>query len=115
MVKGQVYLLQIALGILREQAPGRHVYADHLLGLVSLRSQQALQIGGKDGGELRVGQDIRLLPLLPQGGTKGGGTAHRVPVGAHMGENQVAVSLQQPLGGLLIGQRAHSSSSWSSP
>ena len=115
VVNGQVYPLQILLGVVREQPPGGHIHRHHGLRTKILRGQQALQIGGEQGGGLRVGEHMGGLAQVPQTPAQGGGAAHRVPVRAHVGEDQIAVVVFEKFSGLLNGEVHSSSSSWSSP
>ena len=111
VVDGQVYSpLQPDQGVFREQAPGRHIHRHHGLRGIALRGQQPLHIGAVDLRQLGVGQHPRILSLLPQGDAQSGRTAYRVPIRAHMGQDQKTFPLQQPFCSLFKGQPAHSCS-----
>ena len=114
VVDGQIYPGEIGQGIVREQAPGGDVHRDHRVRKKIFRGQEALQIGGEQGGELRIGQDMGGLAQGAEGAAQGGGAAHCVAVRTDVGEDQILVMSGKELR-CLRGGDGHASSSCSSP
>ena len=116
VVNGQVHPGEIFLGVVGEQPPGGDVHRHHRVRGKAVFGQKPLKIGGEQGGGLGVWQDEGPLAQLAQGAAQGSGAAHRVPVGAEMGQDEIAVVAAEKVGGGLNGDRRahgiHSSSRW---
>ena len=110
VVDGQIHPGEVGQGVVREQAPGCHVHRDHRVREKILRGQESLQIGGEQGGDLRIGQDVGGLAQGAEGAAQGGGAADGVAVRADVGEDQVPVMGGQKLRRLSRGD-GHASSS----
>ena len=64
------------------------------------RGRQPLQQKAQPGRQILIGEDEGPLALLPQAAAQRRGTAHGIPVGPAMGQDQVIIVLQQPFAGL---------------
>ena len=113
MVKGQINAFFIGACVIRQQPRGGDVHRHHPLRHKALRRG----IGGKIGGgivrQAGIWQQIRRFSQRPQRGAQGGGTAHRISVRPHMGQNQHMVEAPQQFRSFQYGQHAHASSSGS--
>ena len=114
VVDGQVHPGEIFPGVVGKQPTGGDVHRHHRVRHELIPGQQPLKIGGEEGGGLVVGQNIGRFAQLAQGPAQPGGTAHRVPVGAQVGQNEIAVVVTEKVGGGLNGDGSahgiHSSS-----
>ena len=112
VVDGQIDApLQPGLTGVGEETDGGNVHADHLLGRIALRGQQALQIGGKKVGGPGLGTDIGGLAQAAKGAAQGGGAANSIAVGTAVGQDEELIPALEPGGGLFKGNGFHSSSS----